>query len=233
MRDRPAGQNLSRRISVRTAKCMWHAASGWWPFHGETSSVAGIRETSGPSESNCRRRPGCQWPHSVTRSACHTMTAAGGSEDGQNRACSPKTGPDVMNVATSRSGTETVVKRKRHAPKHIIRRLREMDALLATGTTPARHRTGILARYDSPISTGPLDGTNNKIRTFRRQACGLRDSGALQDSKPSTDHTSDSSDDTQPMPALIHITKNRRIPATALKQHHLRGISETVSLFPF
>lgn len=41
--------------------------------------------------------------------------------------------------------------------------------------TLAAHRTGILAYYDFPISTGPLEGTNNKIKTMRRQAYGFRD----------------------------------------------------------
>jgi transposase len=37
------------------------------------------------------------------------------------------------------------------------------------------HRWGILAWYDHPISTGPLEGTNNKIVTMKRQAYGFRD----------------------------------------------------------
>jgi len=37
------------------------------------------------------------------------------------------------------------------------------------------HATGILAYYDYPISTGPLEGTNNKIKTMQRQAYGFRD----------------------------------------------------------
>ncbi|MCP4555116.1 MAG: ISL3 family transposase [Herbaspirillum sp.] len=41
--------------------------------------------------------------------------------------------------------------------------------------TLAAHRTGILAWYDDPISTGPLEGTNNKIKTMKRQAYGFRD----------------------------------------------------------
>ena len=38
-----------------------------------------------------------------------------------------------------------------------------------------RHRRGILAYYDCRISTGPLEGTNNKIKTMQRQAYGFRD----------------------------------------------------------
>ena len=37
------------------------------------------------------------------------------------------------------------------------------------------HGEGIQARYDYPISTGPLEGTNNKIKTLNRQPYGLRD----------------------------------------------------------
>ena len=36
-------------------------------------------------------------------------------------------------------------------------------------------RSGLLAYYDYPISTGPLKGTNNKIKTMKRQAYGFRD----------------------------------------------------------
>ena len=37
------------------------------------------------------------------------------------------------------------------------------------------HAWRILAWYDHPISTGPLEGTNNKIKTMKRQAYGFRD----------------------------------------------------------
>lgn len=37
------------------------------------------------------------------------------------------------------------------------------------------YRRGILAWYDYPISTGPLEGTNKKIKTMQRQAYGFRD----------------------------------------------------------
>ena len=37
------------------------------------------------------------------------------------------------------------------------------------------HAHGLLAYYDYPISTGPLEGTNNKIKTLKRQAYGFRD----------------------------------------------------------
>jgi len=38
-----------------------------------------------------------------------------------------------------------------------------------------RHRHGILAYYHFPITTGPLEGTNNKIKTLQKQAYGFRD----------------------------------------------------------
>ena len=38
-----------------------------------------------------------------------------------------------------------------------------------------RHRSGLLAWYTYPISTGPLEGTNNKINTLQRQAYGFPD----------------------------------------------------------
>lgn len=41
--------------------------------------------------------------------------------------------------------------------------------------TLAAHANGILNYYDYPISTGPLEGTNNKIKTLQRQAYGFRD----------------------------------------------------------
>jgi len=37
------------------------------------------------------------------------------------------------------------------------------------------HQEGILAYYDYPITTGPLEGINNKIKTLKRQAYGFRD----------------------------------------------------------
>jgi transposase len=47
--------------------------------------------------------------------------------------------------------------------------------LMSFAKTLAAHREGILAWYDYPISTGPLEGTNNKIKTMKRQAYGFRD----------------------------------------------------------
>lgn len=37
------------------------------------------------------------------------------------------------------------------------------------------HRSGLLAWYSAPISTGPLEGINNKIKLLQRRAYGYRD----------------------------------------------------------
>ena len=47
--------------------------------------------------------------------------------------------------------------------------------LLTFSQTLEKHRAGILAYFDFPISTGPLEGTNNKIKTLQKQAYGFRD----------------------------------------------------------
>ena len=47
--------------------------------------------------------------------------------------------------------------------------------LIQMSNTLSIHRHGLLAYYDVPISTGPLEGTNNKIKTLQRQAYGYRD----------------------------------------------------------
>jgi transposase len=47
--------------------------------------------------------------------------------------------------------------------------------LLNFAKTLMLHREGILNYYEHRISTGPLEGTNNKIKTMKRQAYGFRD----------------------------------------------------------
>jgi transposase len=47
--------------------------------------------------------------------------------------------------------------------------------LIKFAKTLAAHRRGLLAWYDHPISTGPLEAVNNKIRLLNRQAYGFRD----------------------------------------------------------
>jgi transposase len=50
-----------------------------------------------------------------------------------------------------------------------------IDMLIRFAATLQEHRDGILAYYDCRISTGPLEGVNNKIQTMKRQAYGFRD----------------------------------------------------------
>jgi transposase len=61
-----------------------------------------------------------------------------------------------------------------HAESSGIRMLQQFSKTLRL------HALGILAWYDHPISTGPLEGTNNKIKTMKRQAYGFRDQEFLR-----------------------------------------------------
>ena len=47
--------------------------------------------------------------------------------------------------------------------------------LISFARTLRLHALRLLAWYDYPISTGPLEGVNNKIKTMKRQAYGYRD----------------------------------------------------------
>jgi transposase len=51
----------------------------------------------------------------------------------------------------------------------------KIPMLKTMAKTLMAYKSGILAYYDFPISTGPLEGTNNKIKTMKRQAYGFRD----------------------------------------------------------
>ena len=51
----------------------------------------------------------------------------------------------------------------------------EIKMLIDFADTLKKHKNGILAYYQYPISTGPLEGTHNKIKTMQRQAYGFRD----------------------------------------------------------
>jgi transposase len=50
-----------------------------------------------------------------------------------------------------------------------------IKVLQQMGKTLASHRSGLLAYYDVMITSGPMEGTNNKIKTMKRQAYGFRD----------------------------------------------------------
>jgi transposase len=57
----------------------------------------------------------------------------------------------------------------RRAESSGIKMLQQMAKTLAA------HRTGLLAYYDVMITSGPMEGTNHKIKTMKRQAYGFRD----------------------------------------------------------
>jgi len=50
-----------------------------------------------------------------------------------------------------------------------------IKVLQGMAKTLAAHRSGLLAYYDVMITSGPMEGTNNKIKTMKRQAYGFRD----------------------------------------------------------
>lgn len=58
-----------------------------------------------------------------------------------------------------------------------VRRARAsgLRLLVQFAATLEKHQEGILNYYHYPISTGPLEGINNKIKTMKRQAYGFRD----------------------------------------------------------
>jgi transposase len=57
----------------------------------------------------------------------------------------------------------------RRAEASGVRMLQQMARTLAA------HRSGLLAYYDAMITSGPMEGTNNKIKTMKRMAYGFRD----------------------------------------------------------
>lgn len=70
------------------------------------------------------------------------------------------------NKAVAQTVLEDWIRRARASGIRILHRFAK---------TLAAHAAGILAFYDYPISTGPLEATNNKIKTLQRQAYGFRD----------------------------------------------------------
>jgi len=54
-------------------------------------------------------------------------------------------------------------------------RVSEVRMLIQFADTLEEYQEGVLAYYDYPISTGPLEGTNTKIQAMKRQAYGFRD----------------------------------------------------------
>ena len=51
----------------------------------------------------------------------------------------------------------------------------KVPQLMKMASTVMAHRTGILAWYDCNISTGKVEGINNKIKVLKRTAYGFRD----------------------------------------------------------
>lgn len=51
----------------------------------------------------------------------------------------------------------------------------KVPQLMKMAATIMEHRTGILAWYDCHISTGKVEGINNKIKVMKRTAYGFRD----------------------------------------------------------
>lgn len=71
-------------------------------------------------------------------------------------------------------------KTKAEAEKHLTTWIAKamsskVAMLIKMAKTLSAHKFGLLSYYDYPISTGPLEGTNNKIKTLQRQAYGFRD----------------------------------------------------------
>ena len=56
----------------------------------------------------------------------------------------------------------------------------KVSQLMKMAVTIMAYRTGILAWYDCPISTGKVEGSNNKIKVMKRVAHGFRDERYFQ-----------------------------------------------------
>jgi len=76
---------------------------------------------------------------------------------------------EVWNQPSKKKATKDLDEWIRKASSSSISILKTLSKTLSA------YKSGILAYYDFPISTGPLEGTNNKIKTMKRQAYGFRD----------------------------------------------------------
>ena len=61
--------------------------------------------------------------------------------------------------------------------------------LMTMAKTLREHRAGLLAWYDHPISTGPLEGINNKIKLIQHRAYGYRNAEHFKLRVPNLHHT--------------------------------------------
>ena len=68
--------------------------------------------------------------------------------------------------ATARRALNDWIMRATHSGIRMLQRF---------ARTLERHAYGLLAWYEHPISTGPLEGVNNKIKTIQKRAYGFRD----------------------------------------------------------
>jgi len=69
---------------------------------------------------------------------------------------------------------------KSRAKKHLLHWIAKAEStkipmLKKFAKTLRAHMFGLITYYDFSISTGPLEGTNNKIKTLQKQAYGFRD----------------------------------------------------------
>jgi len=69
---------------------------------------------------------------------------------------------------------------KTSAKKHLFHWIKKAEStkipmLNKFAKTLRAHMFGLLSYFDHPISTGPLEGTNNKIKTLQKRAYGFRD----------------------------------------------------------
>jgi transposase len=71
-----------------------------------------------------------------------------------------------LSRATASRFLDGWIKRARATGLFVLRKF--VNSLLA-------HRTGIMNWFEHPISTGPLEGLNNKIKVLKRKAYGFRD----------------------------------------------------------
>ncbi len=69
----------------------------------------------------------------------------------------------------------------KHTARRVLRELAGPETVLrasgcwCSSRPPWKSIKRVLNYYRYPISTGPLEGTNNKIKTMKRQAYGFRD----------------------------------------------------------
>ena len=83
---------------------------------------------------------------------------------------------------------------KTAAEKHLNAWCRRAEAsgirqMQTMAQTLRAHRNGLLNWYDDPISTGPLEGINNKIGTLQRRAYGYRNYDHLKERLLTLHHT--------------------------------------------